>query len=64
MDSHYSKVITKKPLITRTGYDAYEFSIKNKEGFLKFISKLLFLTKYTLKYSNIYTVTSDLTKIF
>ena len=57
------KVITKKPLLTRTGYDAYEFSIKNKEGFFK-IYFYKFLTKYTLKYSNIYTVTSRSDKNF
>jgi len=51
------KALTKKPLITRTGYDAYDFSIKNNEGFLR-IKFYKLLTKITLRYSNAYTVTS------
>ena len=52
------KVITKKPVLTRTGYDAYEFSIKNDEGFLR-INFYKLLTKLTLKFSDTYTVTSN-----
>ena len=44
--------------MTRTGYDAYEFSIKNNEGFFK-IRFYKFLTKLTLRYSDTYTVTSN-----
>ena len=51
------KFILKKPLLTRTGYDAFQFSIKNNENRLKiFFYKLL--TNIALKYSNLYTVTS------
>ncbi len=52
------KGITKKPLLTRTGYDAYEFSIKNNEGLFK-IKFYKFLTKLTIRHSDAYTVTSS-----
>ncbi len=51
------KFLLKKPLITRTGYDMYEFSIKeNKTTFVKALYK--YLTLFTLKFSNLYTVSS------
>ena len=52
------KFITKKPLLVRTGYDAYLFSIYNNENYVnqKF-NKIL--TKYALKLSDLYTVTSN-----
>lgn len=51
------KYITKKPLLIRTGYDTYLFSIKDKKSFFirKFYKQL---TKYALKFSDLYTVTS------
>ena len=58
LDPFNFKVITKKPVLTRTGYDAYEFSIKNDEGFLR-INFYKLLTKLTLKFSDTYTVTSN-----
>lgn len=52
-----TKLIYKKPLFIRTGYDLLEFSIKNKKNFLK---KILyyFLTGFCILYSDLYTVTS------
>ena len=51
------KLITKTPLLIRTGYDAYLFSIKNNENILRnYFYK--FLTFISLKVSDIYTVTS------
>ena len=51
------KYILKKPLLIRTGYDAYLFSIKNKESKLHILFYKL-LTKLSLNTSNLYTVTS------
>lgn len=51
------KFILKKPLLIRTGYDAYLFSINNREEWYKTLFYKL-LTFYSLKYSNLYTVTS------
>ncbi len=45
------------PLLVRTGYDAYHFSIQNNDKILK-IFFYKFLTKITLKFSDLYTVTS------
>lgn len=51
------KFLINKPLITRTGYDMYEFSIlEMKKYYIKFLYK--YLTKFTLKFSNLYTVSS------
>lgn len=51
------KLITKKPLIVRTGYDTYFFSIKeNKKLWIKQFYKIL--TYLALKFSDLYTVTS------
>lgn len=51
------------PLIIRTGYDMYEFSIyENKSKVKKSLYK--FLTYLGLKFSNIYTVTSNCDKQF
>lgn len=51
------KKLTKLPLLTRTGYDAYQFSQKNNDSFYK---KIFYktLTSFSLKYSDLYTVTS------
>ena len=57
------KSILKKPLIIRTGYNLYEFSInENKMAFKKYFYRQL--TNLSLKYSNIYTVSSDSDKQF
>lgn len=51
------KALYKKPLYMRTGYDAYSFSIKDNDNkLLQFFYK--FLTILTLKFSDLYTVTS------
>ena len=53
-----SKFVTNIPLYTRTGYDMYEFSIKENKSPLK--QKFYkFLTSFTLKNSDIYSVTSQ-----
>jgi glycosyltransferase involved in cell wall biosynthesis len=55
------KLVYKKPLIVRTGYDLLTFSKENKKNSFK----LYFykqLTKVSLKYSNIYLVTSSVDK--
>jgi len=53
-----SKLIYKKPLLVRTGYDMYEFALKeNKSKFIKILYKIL--TNLSLKYSNLFTVTSS-----
>ena len=57
------KQILKKPLMVRTGYDMYEFSIyENKKWIIKKLYKLL--TLVSLKSSDIYTVSSDSDKNF
>jgi len=57
------KILLKKPLQVRTGYDAYLFSIENNDSFFKtFFYK--HLTKLTLKFSDLYTVTSKCDKDF
>ena len=54
---------TKKPLIVRTGYDTYLFSIKeNKKVWIVQFYKLL--TYLALKFSDLYTVTSTSDKEF
>ncbi len=52
-----SKIIYKKPLIIRTGYDLLTFSKKNKKGFIK-ITLYSVLTRLSLMYANIYLVSS------
>ena len=51
------KLIIKKPLLIRTGYDAFIFSIKDKKSVLKKVLYYL-LTQTALIFSNLYTVTS------
>ena len=52
------KVIMKKKLLVRTGYDMHEFAKHEKKGFfVKLLYK--FLTKISLLVSDIYTVTSQ-----
>ena len=51
------KLLIKKPLLTRTGYDMYLFAKNEKKNvFLRYLYKLL--TKLTIWFSDIYTVTS------
>ena len=51
------KLLVKKPLLTRTGYDMYLFAKNEKKNvFLIYLYKLL--TKLTIWFSDIYTVTS------
>jgi glycosyltransferase involved in cell wall biosynthesis len=51
------KLILKKPLFIRTGYDMYEFSIKeNKKMRIQYLYKLL--TRISLYFADLYTVSS------
>lgn len=51
------KKILNKPLLIRTGYDAYLFSIQNSETYIKrYFYKLL--TRYSLSNCDVYTATS------
>ena len=51
------KLIIKKPLLIRTGYDAFIFSIKDKKSILKRFFYYI-LTQISLIFSDLYTVTS------
>ena len=52
------KFLLKKPLLIRTGYDMFEFSIKeNKKPLIKFLYKSL--TFISLRFSDLYTVSSE-----
>lgn len=52
------KFLIKKPLLIRTGYDTYLFSIQDKKSFLiREFYKLL--TYLSLKFSDLYTVSSN-----
>jgi glycosyltransferase involved in cell wall biosynthesis len=52
------KISSRKTLYTRTGYDMFLFSIKERKSVLK---KMLYylLTQFTLLFSNLYSVTSN-----
>ena len=52
------KLLYKKPLYVRTGYDMYKFSLQENK---KYLTRKLYqaLTKYTLKFADLYTVTSN-----
>ncbi len=52
-----AKLFYRKKLIVRTGYDLFEFTLKNKKGVLK---KMLyyFLTQFAILISDLYTVSS------
>lgn len=52
------KVKLNIPMITRTGYDMYKFSIYQNKSKLK-IYLYRFLTHFSLKFSDLYTVTSN-----
>ena len=52
------KILLKKPLIIRTGYDAFSFKIFEKKNFL--IKTFYYvITFFGLKFSDLYTVTSN-----
>jgi len=51
------KFLIKKPLIVRTGYNAYEFSIKDRKSKVKQFF-YFFLTKFSIKFSDKYFVSS------
>ncbi len=53
----------KCPLIIRTGYDIYEFSIKNKKNILKRFGYFL-LTQIAIFMSDVYSVTTNANKSF
>jgi glycosyltransferase involved in cell wall biosynthesis len=57
------KIIVKKPIIIRTGYDALTFKIKERKPRIIILFYKL-LTKYSLSQSDIYTVTSEVDKKF
>ncbi len=56
-----SKILYRKPLIIRTGYDLVTFTKKNNKGFLKIVSYSI-LTRLSLFFSNLYLVTSNVDK--
>lgn len=57
------KTILKIPLLIRTGYDMYLFSLhENKSFYIQYLYKLL--TKLSFRLSNIYTITSNSDAIF
>ncbi len=56
--SYIFKIITRKKLYVRTGYDMYSFSIFNNKSLLKKIAYRM-LTKLTLRFSDLYSVTSE-----
>jgi glycosyltransferase involved in cell wall biosynthesis len=57
------KFLIKKPLLIRTGYDLYTFSIKEEKSFFTRIFYFL-LTKFSIKFANIYTVSSNTDRSF
>lgn len=57
------KFLTKKPLLIRTGYDAFQFAINNNERRL-YVYFYKLLTKVSINFADIYTVTSKSDKKF
>tara|TARA_Y100000741_G_scaffold365233_1_gene361120 strand:+ start:15923 stop:17041 length:1119 start_codon:yes stop_codon:yes gene_type:complete len=57
------KLNSKKPLYTRTGYDMFLFSLKEKKSIFKIFLYYL-LTQLTLIFSNIYSITNKLDSMF
>tara|TARA_Y100000389_G_scaffold43936_1_gene38675 strand:+ start:24611 stop:25759 length:1149 start_codon:yes stop_codon:yes gene_type:complete len=57
------KIFNKTPLIVRTGYDIFIFSLKNKKGIAKSFFYYL-LTQTSLIFCNLYLVSSDEDKKF
>lgn len=61
--SYQFKKLKKIPLIIRTGYDMYEFSKNENKSYVKqFFYRLI--TEKSLKYADLYTVTSECDKNF
>tara|TARA_B100001287_G_C22686114_1_gene533747 strand:+ start:310 stop:1437 length:1128 start_codon:yes stop_codon:yes gene_type:complete len=57
------KLLYKKPIFIRTGYDMYKFSLEeSKKNYIKYLYRLL--TKYTIMFSDLYTVTSESDRSF
>ena len=61
--SYQFKKYKNTPMIIRTGYDMYEFSINENKSILKKTFYRL-LTKISLKFSDLFTVTSECDKKF
>ena len=61
--SYQFKKLKKIPLIIRTGYDMYEFSKNENKSIVK-QSIYRLVTKKSLKYADLYTVTSECDKNF
>ena len=57
------KLISKSKLYTRTGYDMYLFSIKDRKNIYKRFLYLI-LTQVTLLFSDRYSVTSNSDALF
>tara|TARA_B100001057_G_scaffold489655_1_gene576319 strand:- start:105 stop:1232 length:1128 start_codon:yes stop_codon:yes gene_type:complete len=57
------KLLNRTPLIIRTGYDIFTFSLKNNKGVLK-LSFYFLLTQFSLVFSDLYTVSSISDKSF
>ena len=53
-----AKLLYKKPVYIRTGYNLYEFAQKNNKGYLQ-KQFFLNLNRFAIKYSNLYSVTSE-----
>ena len=52
------KLLNKKPFYMRTGYDTYQFSLKENKPIL-LILFYKFMTYCSLKYADVYSVTSN-----
>ena len=59
----FLKFILKKPLIIRTGYNVYEFSKNERKSKIKQLF-YFYLTKYSLKFSDKYLVSSNSDLVF
>ena len=57
------KLIFAKPLIVRTGYDLFRFSIYEKKSLIKKIFYYI-LTQFSILFSDLYLVTSRTDKDF
>ena len=57
------KFLTKKPLILRTGYDIYKFSLHEKKSYIKIVF-YKYLTYLSLLFANQYLVTNKTEKNF
>ena len=57
------KMLLRKPLYLRTGYDVYSFSVYEEKGNFK-ITSYFILTQIALFFSDLYSVTTELDKKF